>query len=62
MLAPAGEVPPTRSPEVVSTVHRAVAALSPASFEGLDPQTRDRLRQELRETRTALLALEDSLS
>ncbi|MFE2410855.1 hypothetical protein ACFXDE_21175 [Kitasatospora sp. NPDC059408] len=62
VLAPDSEVPPTRSPEVVSTVHRAVAALTPASFEGLDSQTRDQLRRELSETRAALLALENALS
>ncbi|MFJ2775683.1 hypothetical protein [Kitasatospora sp. NPDC087315] len=56
------DVPSSRGAEVVHTVQRAVAALTPASFASLDPQTRDQLRRELAETRAALLALEESLS
>ncbi|WP_406206821.1 hypothetical protein OH807_33570 [Kitasatospora sp. NBC_01560] len=55
-------VPPARTAEVVQSVRRTVAALAPASFEGLDPATTERLREELRETRAVLLALEESLS
>ncbi|MFF4815098.1 hypothetical protein ACFY2K_10975 [Kitasatospora sp. NPDC001309] len=62
VLSSDGAVSPDQCADVVSTVHRTVAALTPASFQGLDPQTRDQLRQELSETRAALLALEDSLS
>ncbi|MFD9687880.1 hypothetical protein ACFWXO_19225 [Kitasatospora sp. NPDC059088] len=62
VLASDGEASSARSPEVVSAVHRAIAALTPRSFEGLDPQTRDQLRQELAETRAALLVLENALS
>lgn len=55
-------VPPARTAEVVHSLRRTVAALALASFEGLDPATTERLREELRETRAALLALEESLS
>ncbi|MFJ7275335.1 hypothetical protein [Kitasatospora sp. NPDC098663] len=55
-------VPPARTVAVVQSVHRTVAALAPASFEGLDPAVLAQLRRELAETRAALLALEDSLS
>ncbi|MFD4397868.1 hypothetical protein [Kitasatospora sp. NPDC058478] len=62
VLTPDGEIPPARCVEVVDTVHRTVTALDPASFGGLAPETLVELRQKLRETRAALLALEDVLS
>jgi hypothetical protein len=55
-------VPSSRAAEVVQSVHRIVAALAPASLQGLDPAVLAQLRQELSETRAALLALEESLS
>ncbi|WP_405007498.1 hypothetical protein OHV13_28620 [Kitasatospora purpeofusca] len=57
-----GEIPSSRSAEVVRSVHRTVSALSPAAFAELDAETRDQLRQELSETRAALLALENALT
>ncbi len=52
-------IPPARSPQVVRSFRLALATLSP---QALDAETRDQLRQELAETRAALLALEKSLS
>ncbi|MFJ1756022.1 hypothetical protein [Kitasatospora sp. NPDC088134] len=52
-------VPPARSPQVVRSFRLALATLDP---QALDAATRSQLRQELSETRAALLALEDALS
>ncbi|WP_406111283.1 hypothetical protein [Kitasatospora purpeofusca] len=52
-------IPPARSPQVVRSFRLALATLSP---QALDAETRDQLREELSETRAALLALEQALS
>ncbi|MBO1415550.1 hypothetical protein [Streptomyces sp. FH025] len=62
VLGADGEVPPGRCAEVVHSLHRTVAALSPKVFEELSPEVKDQLRKELAETRAALLALESALS
>lgn len=55
-------IPPLRSPQVVRTFRQAIATLSPEALACLDRTTADQLREELAETRAALLALEESLS
>ncbi|WP_406087433.1 hypothetical protein [Kitasatospora purpeofusca] len=52
-------IPPARSPQVVRSFRLALATLSP---QALDAETRDQLRQELSETRAALLVLEKALT
>ncbi|WP_328953683.1 hypothetical protein [Kitasatospora purpeofusca] len=53
---------PADGPDVIHALHRLATALSPNVFNGADVETKKLLRQELAETRAALLALEDALS
>ncbi|WP_043477475.1 hypothetical protein [Kitasatospora sp. MBT66] len=55
-------IPPARSPQVVRSFRLALDTLTPQTLASLDTTTRDQLREELRQTRAALLALEDALS
>ncbi|WP_043477134.1 hypothetical protein [Kitasatospora sp. MBT66] len=55
-------IAPADGEEAVHAVHRLATALTPDLFDGVDVETRSQLRQELSETRAALLALEDALS
>ncbi|WP_159400753.1 hypothetical protein [Streptomyces sp. XY431] len=55
-------IAPADGAEAVHAVHRLATGLTPGLFDGTDTETAELLRQELAETRAALLALEKSLS
>ncbi|WP_031067080.1 hypothetical protein [Streptomyces sp. NRRL WC-3742] len=55
-------IPPARSPQVVRSFRLALDTLTPQTLASLDTETRDQLREELQNTRAALLALENELS
>ncbi|MFF4922919.1 MULTISPECIES: hypothetical protein [unclassified Kitasatospora] len=55
-------IAPADGPDVIHALHRLATALTGALFDGADAGEKDRLRQELNETRAALLALEQVLS
>ncbi|MFI1521672.1 hypothetical protein [Kitasatospora cineracea] len=61
LLSADGGISEENCAEAVHGLRRLAVALSPASFEGLDQATADQLRQELRETATALLDLDNKL-
>ncbi|MFD0400172.1 hypothetical protein ACFVHI_19080 [Kitasatospora sp. NPDC127121] len=54
-------IAPADGAEVVHAIHRLATALAPDLFDGADARSEELLRQELAETRAALLALEESL-
>ncbi|MFJ5233949.1 hypothetical protein ACIQBJ_29110 [Kitasatospora sp. NPDC088391] len=61
LLSADGGISQENCVEAVHGLHRLATALSPSSFEGLDPSAADQLRQELRETAVVLLDLDNKL-